>query len=853
MSALSVIPYLMAQRSKEVAAASELETAFHKALAAPGVGAKMGSELTEHLVDLESRLASTFHALPKTQTGRIGSKAAMHLMHQFFNSNLAWSLQGLPSQQAQGLEHVTIVEQKAPKLAKIIAKSQQQQPGLSLSETVSFVAVLKRMMLRESRIALKAAWRLHNHSTSAELRLEEVHQVLQSCVLLFNDWSMNTLDEEALKSPTPAMHGKFAVLLAKARNDTQSWEKTKAFVLEKSQTLSQQPFSYKAVMSAFLNLFEGYGPWQNAECVEMRSHLQSLDKTGSGRVPLKTFYAVPDGSKYWFTESPKFLHKLGMLDDSDRTSPSVLIANYVDGPTSCLSTNPHFSICCMNECSNLMTHIEASVRAPFATAATLLSAVANVTSPRAIPSSLVQRLEHMEKLGEGKIHLHGRLFGQWMHYLEPYHCPFPSELKSLATWYKVKTYSSAEEKEAYVDSLPETALLKDATDDLTISQWSDEEVLPLEPLPAMKSSLEALVDAKTTFRMTAEIASLLSVFGMIFGIYRVVFGGLRLPSKVHEEELLAMDEKATVKSAARNAKSKGIKTSHVVSKARKQKTAPSAAPREMHREEDANPKEDAKSKDLTPEPAESQEAVTGEAQEVPFENNFEKLEEGCEKTFDETFCEEAEEATEKKCGQEQEDKHNAKDQDEQISEDVQDSSSTMPVAENREVDFGDLVHALPAEKLTETQSEAAIRAANARAAAAEAALAATEAAQKAASAAAEAVALAAAAKAAAEAAAVEEAAAHPVEVEPPPGLQGLGAHEEVSNSPVPAGFEGLARIGLIRPVTRPKPELEGFRPPPGLEMFGQAALSEEMAAKLEEARSRLIDVSLISVRVDCRL
>jgi len=860
--ALTVISCL-AQRQREDAA-TDLEKAFHKALSSPGAWSKTGSELTEHLSDVESMLATSFSALPQTE-GRIGQRAALHLMDKFFHSNLAWSLSGLQltSDHTQSLEHVAILQQKAPKLAKVVAKSQERQPGLSLPETAAFVAVLKRMMMRESRIVLKAAWRLHNHSASAELSLEDTQEVLQSCMILLHDWSTNMLDDEALKAgPTPAMHAAFARQLEKSRNSTDNWENIKAYVLEKSKKLPA-PFNYQAVLVAFFDIFEGFGQWQNNDCIDMRTHLRSLDKTGSGRVPLKSFYAVEDGSKYWFSESPKHLHKLGMLDNTDRASPSVLIANYVEGPTSCLSNNPLFSACCINGCTGLTNQIEAAVKAPTATAATMLSAVANISEVRAVPISLARRLEKMEENGGGKIHLHGRLFAQWMHYLEPYRCAFPSEHKSSATWYKVKAYASSDERSAFVDALPETTWSKD--DDL-ISQWSDEEFLPLEtvlPAEPMKNS----TDAETTFGTKAQVALLLGAFGLIVCVTKVVFGGLPLPRQILEEELLAMDESGAAKPTC-NAKGKG-KTSQacvgkkgqvgkepsqmqVASKARKQRTL-----KEKPSKEEAKLVVECPEKGETGCERAAEEICEPKAMDISEEaqENCEKAQEDCdmvEESYDKAKDSKQAEAAEKNF---EESLEKADEIEEEKAEEIEEEKAEEVEEENTVQEEAETSLAASAETCTTASiasNEAAVRAANARAAAVEAALVAAEAAKKAAAAAAEAESLA----AAAEVAAIEEAAAlEPLEpppgltekppglTEPPPGLTekppglpelqspppGLGpeaaslrqlAPEGSSEPCTMPGFEVMMRVGLIQPATKPKEEQPGFRPPPGLEMFG---------------------------------
>jgi len=478
----------------------------------------------------------------------------------------------------------------------------------------------------------------------------------------------------------------------------------------------------------------------------------------------------------------------------------------------------------------------------------MLSAVANISELRAVPISLARRLEKMEENGGGKIHLHGRLFAQWLHYLEPYRCAYPSEYKSMATWYKVKAYASSDERSAFVDALPETTWSKD--DDL-ISQWSDEEFLPLETvLPAAPTKNST--DAETTFGTKAQLALLLGAFGLIACVTRVVFGGLPLPRPLLEEELLAMDEKAAVKPTC-NAKGKG-KTSQasvgkkgqagkepsqmqVASKARKQRTLKEKPSKEEAKlvvecleegetgcERAAEDICDPKASDISEEAQED----SGMVEESYDKAQDSKPAEAAEKSFEESLGK-AEEIQEENSVQESEQAEAAEKSFEESLEKAKEIEEENTVQEEPETSLAAFAETCTTASIA--SNEAAIRAANARAAAAEAALVAAEAAKKAAAAAAEAESLA----AAAEVAAIEEAAAlEPLE--PPPGLTelqssppGLASEADAlrwlapegSSEPCAApGFEALMRVGLLQPVTKPKEELPGFRPPPGLEMFG---------------------------------
>jgi len=115
-----------------------------------------------------------------------------------------------------------------------------------------------------------------------------------------------------------------------------------------------------------INLAEGHGKWQNADCRDMKEHLMTLDKRGNGRIPLDTFYKTDAGSAYEFTESREYLREVGALDESLKGNPSVLIANYLAGPSNCIASNSYYSVCCLSECEHLMNDIEEHTKGPTA-------------------------------------------------------------------------------------------------------------------------------------------------------------------------------------------------------------------------------------------------------------------------------------------------------------------------------------------------------------------------------------------------------------------------------------------------------------------------------------------------------
>jgi len=207
-----------------------------------------------------------------------------------------------------------------------------------------------------------------------------------------------------------------------------------------------------------------FGAFQNLECRRLKDELLERELHGTGRVPLSRFYAT--SSEEWtFLESVDYLRNLGVLDESDRQRPSVMIANYVTSQTNCLKTSGFYTVCCMNECEGLMGQLEMEVEAPMATPSQLFDVISilpsdTVDAPRNLSRALVSRLYDIAAHHGGTVPLYGRLFAQWMHHAYPRECPYPhlSSTSSPMTpekWMEVKgedaLEANEEEMRAHVD------------------------------------------------------------------------------------------------------------------------------------------------------------------------------------------------------------------------------------------------------------------------------------------------------------------------------------------------------------------------------------------------------------------
>merc|ERR1719327_2065606 len=360
---------------------------------------------------------------------------------------------------------------------------------------------------------LSTAYDVNGQSVGATIDENTLHEVLRSYLLLFR-----STDREEVSNAQ--IHQKLKAALAGQDSYVDISEFAGDTLMnydfehrDRRNPFAAQQYSFETVSQITEAMTHGYGKWQNAECREMKAALMDLDPSGTGRVPLSSFYSQPEDAVFQFSESVDYLRQTGALDETGRGGPAVLIPNYLAGPTNCIASSSYYSVCCMNECEGLMNEIEHKIQAPKASPERLLGLVGNLSSstvdgPRTFPSALQDKLHDIASHHEGEVPIHGRFFAQWLHFAFPNECPYPQITENAAVltpsqWLDAKVWTASEdERQQHIESSNTTA----AEEAPFMSQWSDDEVLPVfEPQKARRGALSGLM------RVGVQIAGIVVV------------------------------------------------------------------------------------------------------------------------------------------------------------------------------------------------------------------------------------------------------------------------------------------------------------------------------------------------------
>merc|ERR1719230_1361503 len=104
-------------------------------------------------------------------------------------------------------------------------------------------------------------------------------------------------------------------------------------VNDTTDDVSGTAHSWNVALKILERFGEGYGRWQNRDCVELKRMLVQMEESSTGRVPLDRFYSNLSSDVSWhFSESVVYLKMLGAIDESDPARVKVIIPNYLNGP-----------------------------------------------------------------------------------------------------------------------------------------------------------------------------------------------------------------------------------------------------------------------------------------------------------------------------------------------------------------------------------------------------------------------------------------------------------------------------------------------------------------------------------------
>jgi len=345
------------------------------------------------------------------------------LLHRYFVDRHGWHVQGLEAAgKAWNSSSPTVAFGWYASLKSIF--EERLRRGLNVHEVAVFAATLEGLVHREMLGRLRAAYRLSNASEDGSVNESGTASILETYMLMYvlglNHAATTPKDifdnSQTISFTDPNFHRAVAWV-----------HKVRGEVLASS---AAPPNTFATTARVLETAADRYGVWQNQQCLQLKDSLVPLAQPGTGRVPLAAFYGSALKGNWQFSENKAYLRQMGALDETDPGRPSVMVANYVNGPSNCVAASAYYSVCCISECEAIQGHLERRLAAPDAEpndVAQIVSTLSSstVSTPRSLTALLERRLWGIATQHGGRVPLHSRLFGQWLHYAYPLECPFP--------------------------------------------------------------------------------------------------------------------------------------------------------------------------------------------------------------------------------------------------------------------------------------------------------------------------------------------------------------------------------------------------------------------------------------------
>lgn len=403
----------------------------------------------ERMRRIEDKLRPLYAVLPKNEHDRLANGTALYALHRFFSEDHGWSIKGLEPAGGSWLATET-VGADVKQVNKYIVPTYIQEllvrhsggRGLDLRLLAVFVASLEHLVRAEMIHLLYSVYATLEKPTAGEKNEAEIHEILSAFVSVFAfGVNLEVSTRKDVLSATRYLDGHHS-----------GWRELQAVVRKaranaESSSGNNVGSDFAGILRMTVEFGELYGRWQHRDCTRAKELLLAWapEPTPSaasspGRVPLAS--VVPthaDGYRSLFVDKVDYMRNLGVLDESEVNSTSagtvyMIVPNYVTSQSMCLSTASFYTVCCANECEELMGQFEraAALSGPTAEVVTRLTAGFRTSrnSDGQLPAALIESIRRLAAEHDGTVPLFSRQFAQWLHLALPNECPSPHDFKS---------------------------------------------------------------------------------------------------------------------------------------------------------------------------------------------------------------------------------------------------------------------------------------------------------------------------------------------------------------------------------------------------------------------------------------
>eukprot|EP00928_Gymnodinium_smaydae_P044943 TRINITY_DN29_c0_g1_i1.p1 TRINITY_DN29_c0_g1~~TRINITY_DN29_c0_g1_i1.p1 ORF type:complete len:576 (-),score=96.73 TRINITY_DN29_c0_g1_i1:54-1781(-) len=402
------------------------------------IGADARKSIETRLERAEERLRIGFQAMPKNEYGNLAPDSVRYALHRYFTKNYAWVMKGLftngEAWNSSSPLEVTVLKDRLPGTALQAFARRLQTRGLGLRDIAVFAATIESLIHSDLSVRAQEIWEIFGLRQEQEVDAEKFDAILHLYLAGFIMRVDFTDISVQVRNLDKRIVDRWVQKISKTVGEVYpSWPKSSQFLtdIRTSAMGSNQTASFPVVLAALDKVVDTWGPWRVFDCTNTKKLLLDIEDQHSGCVRLADFYRSHTEKGVWqFAESVEYLREQGCLDETAANDPHLIISNYLNAQGNCLSSSGFYSVCCMNECEDLMADLETQIQADRAAPEVIAAVVASMPSAtvpanRTLSATSMQYLNKIASRHDGIVPLHSRLFGQWMHFEYPRECSYP--------------------------------------------------------------------------------------------------------------------------------------------------------------------------------------------------------------------------------------------------------------------------------------------------------------------------------------------------------------------------------------------------------------------------------------------
>lgn len=378
---------------------------------------------------IEKSLNATYISLAKNLYKKLDYGSSRYILYRYFVDRHGWSIHGLENVGAEYWSDqppsMVLKGSNVESMMDLFDYKYMRAGGYDLRDIAMLAASVETIERRGARSRMEAAFEEISKPLNAHLNVEEVERAIQHATVIFYEPNATRVSDDSI-----LLDGRTTAITDIIGNWQEHIDLIKSTRNHVFDGINKMSYSFYDALAIIEKMADGFGEWQDKECRMLKKELVNLEEPGTGRVKITSFYNRMREGVWQFSESIEMLRHLDVLDEFG-SEPRVIIPNWLVSAPQCLKTaSEHFSLCCLDECEQLLRKFEVEIGGPNGTPeqiATITSELGSSTveAPRVLPQSLRMRIDEIAAKNGGGVPLHGRLFSQFMHHAYPRECKFP--------------------------------------------------------------------------------------------------------------------------------------------------------------------------------------------------------------------------------------------------------------------------------------------------------------------------------------------------------------------------------------------------------------------------------------------